>query len=132
MSVLQDGGINFGFWLDKYGESQYYWTGSHYGEHTCSCHYSEEGCFEEDTLNNVCNCDANKPTELFDEGTLTNSSALPVIELKFGGLSFNAQWAFHTLGKLSCSGKKTVQPKGNFQNGYYNIIYILIYFATFL
>ena len=131
LSVLQDGGINFGFWLDKYGESQYYWTGSHHGEHTCSCHYSEEGCVEEDTLHNVCNCDANKPAELFDEGILTNSSALPVIELKFGGLSYDAQSAFHTLGKLSCSGKKTVEPKasscsslkiqGNFQTGYYNI-----------
>ena len=131
LSALQDKGINFGYWLDKHGQSQYYWTGSHHGEQTCSCHYSEEGCFEEDTLNNVCNCDANKPTELFDEGTLTNSSALPVIELKFGGLSFDAQSGFHTLGKLSCSGKKTLEPKGsscsslklegNFKNGYYNI-----------
>ena len=131
LSALQEGGINFGFWQDKSGESQYYWTGSHYGQHTCSCHFSEEGCFEEDILNNVCNCDANKPAELFDDGIIANSSALPIIGLNFGGLALDAQSAYHTLGKLNCAGKKTVDSKatscsslkldGNFQNGYYNI-----------
>ena len=42
LSPLQDNGINYGFWLDKYGESQYYWTGAHRGEHVCSCQYSED------------------------------------------------------------------------------------------
>ena len=93
--------------------------------------FSEEGCFEEDILNNVCNCDANKPAALFDDGIIANSSALPVIGLNFGGLALDAQSAYHTLGKLNCAGKKTIDLKatscsslkldGNFQNGYYNI-----------
>ena len=68
---------------------------------------------------------------LFDDGIITNSTALPVTELKFGGLSLESQFAFHTLGKLSCSGKKAVEPKATscsslkldciFKNGYYNI-----------
>ena len=53
------------------------------------------------------------------------------MELRFGGLEFDAQSAFHTLGKLSCSGKKTNEPKpvscsslkrmGYFISGFYNV-----------
>ena len=107
LSPLQIEGIDFGFWRDKNGDDQIYWTDSHFGEHVCSCHYSEEGCFDQETLGNTCNCDSNKPSELSDVGIITNSSALPIMELRFGGLEFDAQSAFHTLGKLSCSGKKT-------------------------
>ena len=42
---------------------------------------------------------------LFDEGYITNSSALPITELKFGGMDYEPQLGFHTLGKLSCRGK---------------------------
>ena len=131
LSPLQDEGVNYGFWKDKNGEDQIYWTDSHFGEHVCSCHYTEEGCLDEETLGNTCNCDSNKPSELSDVGIITNSSALPIMELRFGGLEFDAQSAFHTLGKLSCHGKRTNEPKpascsslkrnGYFKSGFFNV-----------
>ena len=131
LSPLQEQDVNLAFWLDKNEDVQYYWTGSHHGQHVCSCHYSEEGCYSEETFNNTCNCDANIPSEIFDEGIITNSSALPITELRFGGLGFDAQSGFHTLGKLSCIGKKSGKPmatscsslkqQGYFKSGFYNI-----------
>ena len=110
MSGLQIQGIDYGFWLDRNGDSQIYWTGSHHGQHVCSCHYTDEGCFDEENLGNLCNCDALKPSEMSDFGTITNSTALPITELRFGGLEVDVQTAFHTLGKLSCSGMKPIDP----------------------
>jgi len=105
MSALQKQGIDYGFWLDRNGDSQVYWTGSHHGLHVCSCHYVNEGCFDEE---NLCNCDALEPLEMSDVGLITNSTALPITELRFGGLESDVQSAFHTLGKLSCSGMKSI------------------------
>ena len=129
LSPLQDEGIDYAYWVDINGENQIYWTGEHFGEHVCSCHYSEEGC--EDSLHNTCNCDSNAPKELSDVGTITNITALPINELRFGGLLYDAQSGFHTLGKLICSGEKTEERKatscsalkrdGFFRNGYYNV-----------
>ena len=134
LSPLEEDGVNFGYWIDTNGDNQYYWTGSNYGKHVCSCYYSEEGCIEQSTLNNTCHCDAKVPKEMADDGVITNSTALPVKELRFGGLSFAAQTGFHTLGKLSCSGKKSddeandkpvscsaLKKHGYFKSGYYNV-----------
>merc|ERR1712141_863609 len=107
-SSLQTEGVNYGYWIDKNGEDQIYWTGANYGNHVCSCHFSEEGCVEESTLSNTCNCDSKVPAELFDEGYIDNSTALPITELRFGGLNYDAQSGFHTLGKLTCGGKNSV------------------------
>ena len=105
LSPLEDQWVTFGYWVDRNGKNQIYWSGENYGDHVCSCHFSEEGCVSEDTLSNTCNCDSNVPIRLFDEGYITNSSALPITELKFGGLNYESQSGFHTLGKLSCGGK---------------------------
>ena len=69
--------------------------------------------------------------ETSDVGIITNSTALPITEMKFGGLKYDAQSGFHTLGKLSCSGKKFPEEKpsscsslkkaGVFHSAYYNI-----------
>ena len=132
---MQHNGIDFGFWLDRNGDSQIYWTGANYGDHVCSCHFSEEGCFNEETLGKACNCDANKPSELSDVGIITNSTAFPITELRFGGLEFDSQSGFHTLGKLECSGKKSVESKpatctslkkhGFFKSGFYNVLSLI-------
>ena len=87
LSPLEEDGVNFGSWIDQNGQDQIYWTGSNYGDHVCSCHFSEEGCMSDDVLNNTCNCDSKNPIMLFDEGYITNSSALPIMELKFGGMN---------------------------------------------
>ena len=105
LSPLEDQWVTFGYWVDRNGQNQIYWSGENYGHHICSCHFSEEGCVSEDTLNNTCNCDSNVPITLFDDGCITNSSALPITELKFGGLNYETQLGFHTLGKFSCGGK---------------------------
>ena len=104
-SALEDGGVNYGYWVDRNGQDQIYWTGANYGNHVCKCHFSEEGCINEDTLSNTCNCDSKVPADLFDEGYIDNSTALPITELKFGGMDYESQSGFHTLGKLSCGGR---------------------------
>ena len=48
---------------------------------------------EEETKLNFCNCDANLPVALTDSGTITNSSALPMVKLYFGGLTYEIQYA---------------------------------------
>merc|ERR1711892_443611 len=130
LSPLMDEGINLAFWLDKNGEEQVYWDGAHFGEHSCACHYSEEGCVEDATYQNKCNCDAKIPQEVFDEGKITNMTSLPISELRFGGLPYDIQQGFHTLGKLMCRGKpEEVKPdscsalklQGQFMSGYYNV-----------
>ena len=39
-----------------------------------------------------------------DSGFLTETSHLPVIELRFGDFIYNHDEGFHTLGKLKCYG----------------------------
>jgi hypothetical protein len=59
-----------------------------------------------------CNCDSSAPEWLSDVGTLTKLSALPVKELRFGGLIFGSQEATFALGPLSCKGRKVKQVSG--------------------
>ena len=47
--------------------------GSNYGNHVCDCHYEVEGCMEEETMGNTCNCDANLPIPSTDTGEVINS-----------------------------------------------------------
>ena len=53
MAPLMDDGINFGFWNDQQGDPQYYWEGSHSGEHLCSCFYQPEGCLQHNIHNTI-------------------------------------------------------------------------------
>ena len=66
----------------------------------CDCHYEADGCIDEETKHNTCNCDAN----LTDTGTITNTSALPVVKLFFGGMTFDLQYGAFQLGRLKCYG----------------------------
>ena len=47
LSPLQYEETNYGYWLDRNSEHQTYWTGEHYGQHVCSCHFMDEGCIDE-------------------------------------------------------------------------------------
>lgn len=122
--------VNYAFWEDRQGETNVYYTGSNYGTHMCDCHNEAEGCIEEDTKQNTCNCDANLPIPSTDTGTITNMTALPVMKLFFGGLSYDLQSAAYQLGRLKCYGDKDVEiatscaalkKKGIMTSGYYNI-----------
>ena len=46
----------------------YIYKGSNYGTHVCDCHDEAEGCIEEETMHNTCNCDAKLPIPLTDTG----------------------------------------------------------------
>ena len=97
--------------------------------HACDCYYSEEGCVEEDLLQNTCNCDSIEPTALIDTGLIT-SSALPMLTIAFGGLQFDIQQASYRIGRLICKGKKqnevatsckSLKLAGETKSGYYTI-----------
>ena len=130
LSALTTENVNYGFWLDKNGNEQIYWDGANSGSHVCACHFSNEGCIKEDILGNTCNCDSQVPEEIYDKGVVTDINVLPITELRFGGLSYDAQIGYHTLGKLACKGTQkysnisscaVLKKQGHFTNGYYNI-----------
>ena len=78
--------------------------GSNFDFHVCDCYYELEGCINEETKDNRCNCDANLPVPWMDTGIITNSTALPVQKLYFGGLNYDLQSASFLLGRLKCYG----------------------------
>jgi len=130
LAPLRADEADFAYWTDRHGEKNVYFTGENKGYHSCDCHFSSEGCFEEETRGNKCNCDANLPAPLVDTGLLTNMSALPVTKLAFGGLTYAVQSAFFKLGNLQCYGKtqpevasscSALKIKGVTRSGYYEI-----------
>jgi len=130
LAPLRADEADFAYWTDRHGEKNVYFTGENKGYHSCDCHFSSEGCFEEETRGNKCNCDANLPAPLVDTGLLTNMSALPVTKLAFGGLTYQIQSAFFKLGNLQCYGKtqpevasscSALKMKGVTRSGYYEI-----------
>ena len=52
-------------------KTNYFWPGSNVGNHVCDCTFTEDGCAEEDTKHNRCNCDANLPVMLQDTGKVS-------------------------------------------------------------
>jgi len=130
LAPFHDSGVDYVFWEDRHGGKNTYFTGSNSGYHVCDCHYHADGCHEEHTMHNRCNCDARIPAPESDSGTITNSTALPIMKLYFGGLNYGIQYAAFLLGRLKCYGQKQVEigtscsalkKKGNFQSGYYNV-----------
>ena len=96
-------GTQMAWWNGANGVTNYYWDGQHNPtDHVCACDAAGD-CLNERVR---CNCDSGAPQWLSDEGVLTDASALPVKELRFGGLEFDGQEAQFELGPLSCSGRK--------------------------
>ncbi|CAG0893350.1 unnamed protein product [Darwinula stevensoni] len=127
-SALTTGVIHYAWWVDRHDEPQYYWDGSKAGQHICNCGLSGN-CTD---TNFPCNCDAKLPHWESDSGAITNATALPITELRFGGLQFKGQKANYTLGGLTCKGKipspdnpaqscSTLRQAGNAHPGYYMI-----------
>ncbi|CAG0899657.1 unnamed protein product [Darwinula stevensoni] len=101
MAALTTGLRQYGWWVDRHGDPQYYWDGSNAGEHVCRCGISND-CIGPP---HPCNCDAKAPQWESDVGAIMNGTALPITELHFGGLKFDDQRANYTLGALTCRGK---------------------------
>ena len=66
-----------------FNESRNLILGSNFGYHVCDCHYEEEGCVEEDTRDNTCNCDANLPIPMTGLNILHNN---PILQIDFVSL----------------------------------------------
>ncbi|CAG0894610.1 unnamed protein product, partial [Darwinula stevensoni] len=106
-TALSSGDTHYAWWLDRHDDAQYYWDGANAGEHVCNCGLSDD-CVDSAM---PCNCDAEAPQWESDSGAITNGTALPITELRFGGLQFDGQMANYTLGGLTCKGK--APPPGN-------------------
>ena len=123
LAPLTDENVDYAFWEDRHGGINNYFTGktkkfeintyknpicyylkgSNYGFHVCDCYYDSEGCVEPD-ISERCNCDANLPIPMSDSGTITNTTALPVMKLSFGGLTYDLESGAFQLGRLKCYG----------------------------
>ncbi|CAG0896084.1 unnamed protein product [Darwinula stevensoni] len=99
-AALNFGDTPYAWWLDRNGQPQYYWDGANAGKHLCHCGLSGY-CINRKL---PCNCDAVAPESENNSGTITNSTALPITELRFGGLYFQGQKADYKLGGLVCRG----------------------------
>ncbi|CAG0885541.1 unnamed protein product [Darwinula stevensoni] len=127
-TALTVSGTNYAWWVDRHGEPQYYWAGSHAGKHVCSCGLTDN-CVDPTV---PCNCDAEASQWESDVGAITNRTALPIKELRFGNLRFKSQEANYTLGGLVCMGKapspnnpaescSSLRKAGHTRTGYYLI-----------
>jgi len=102
-------GLSIGTWLNKDGQEEEYFVGSHHGEHLCSCGV-ENNCSGSDS-DFKCNCDNPIPLLQQDNGTLTDMSALPVTGFLYGEMPYPSQFAAITIGRLRCQGMKDIQPE---------------------
>ncbi|XP_046654383.1 uncharacterized protein LOC124347052 isoform X2 [Daphnia pulicaria] len=102
---LQYDGIQYSWWNDRYGVEQYFWHGNDNSTHTCLCGIGKT-CVDP---SKNCNCDANVPVNLVDEGEITAKGSLPITRLNFGRTTPAASSGIHTLGKLKCKGQKLVE-----------------------
>jgi len=88
-------------WISRDGQTMDYWAGATPGSHKCACAMTRT-CVRHDLS---CNCDAWDSVWRTDEGYITDSSTLPVIDIKFSVRGIGKRSNF-TLGPLECFGKK--------------------------
>ena len=78
-----------------------YWGGATPGSGKCACGMNKT-CYDS---TKPCNCNANIPDVMLeDSGLLTDKTALPVSQLRFGDTGGTGEQGWHTLGKLYCYG----------------------------
>ena len=97
-------GAYFSWWVSRQGSKMNYWGGAAVNSGICSC-----GMTNSCAGGLKCNCDKNDDAWREDSGYLTDKTALPVTELRFGdaagqkaGLDYES--GYYTLGKLRCWG----------------------------
>ncbi len=83
---LQFDGVEYSWWNDRNGNEQYYWHGSDNSTHMCLCGIANM-CADP---NKNCNCDADVPINLVDEGMLKKRIKL-ILCLKYMFYS----WIYH-------------------------------------
>ena len=95
---------SFGWWVSRNSSKMLYWGGASPGSRKCACGMTNS-CTNP---GQACNCDKNDAVWREDSGLLTDRSALPVKELRFGDTGVYSdgtdEKGFYTLGKLRCYG----------------------------
>lgn len=100
-----------GSWVDRHGVQQTYFSGKNYGQHICGC-AEDFDCFSTGQTN-LCNCDQGDPIERFDEGQITNMTALPITAFYYGNMYLPSQKASVDIGPLECFGSHEYSPNGD-------------------
>ena len=99
-SVLSYRRRPFGWWVSRDQRKMTYWGGASPGSDKCACGMTNS-CADRSER---CNCDKNDNVWREDSGPLTEKSALPVTQLRFGDTGGSDEQGYHTLGKLKCYG----------------------------
>ncbi|XP_066579529.1 uncharacterized protein LOC136770941 [Amia ocellicauda] len=100
-------GQEWGWWVSWDGRRVDSWGSASPGSKKCDC--GERGNCDLGLL--TCNCDANDEVWRSDGGLLSDQKSLPVSEVRFGDTrDIPMEMAFHTIGKLRCTGQKERDP----------------------
>ena len=99
------------FWVNKNGKNESYFSGSDSSFHTCQCGIN--GDCEDSAEGQLCNCDANLPVFLEDDGFVTNEDSLPITGFYYDELKYESEIAIITIGRLICSGKQQFDDTTN-------------------
>ena len=92
---------SMGWWVSRDQRKMTYWGGASPGSGKCACGMTNSCA----NRNYGCNCDKNDNVWCEDSGLLTDKSALPVTQLRFGDTGYSSSnRGYHTLGKLKCHG----------------------------
>ncbi|XP_048578937.1 fibropellin-1 isoform X2 [Nematostella vectensis] len=90
----------YAWWVSRNNAKMTYWGGATPGSNKCACGMTSSCA----SPSNGCNCDSNDMTWRSDGGLLTDKTALPVREMRFGDFDSSYEEGYHTLGKLKCYG----------------------------
>ncbi|XP_076823442.1 contactin-associated protein-like 4 isoform X2 [Clavelina lepadiformis] len=101
--IFFDGGVDHASWVSRDGTQIHYWGGAT-SRRSGYCACGETGTCVDSSKK--CNCDRNTAPETSDEGYLTDKEVLPVTGLFFGDTDGSAEFGWHTLGPLICSGRQ--------------------------
>ncbi|CAG0902818.1 unnamed protein product, partial [Darwinula stevensoni] len=105
--VPNEGDTPYSWWLDRHGRPRYHWDEADAVEHASDCGLSHDSI----DPTRRCNNDARALQQEADIGIIADPTALPIVELRFGGVQTEGQKANHTLGGLVCRGRAT--PSAN-------------------
>ena len=94
--------VLYSAWVSRDGVKMNYWGGASQGSGKCACGMTQT-C---NTASEICNSNSNDMFWRSDEGYITDRDVLPVSKLYFGDTGGGGEMGYHTLGKLTCYGKK--------------------------
>ena len=88
------------WWVSRDGRKMNYWGGAGRSPNTCAC-----GVTNSCSNGRKCNCNESNRGWTEDSGLLTDTSALPVSQIRLADFNGAGEEGYHTLGKLKCYGQ---------------------------